>query len=279
MTELAAPWYATATFWTITVAAIATLLGGGLGGAWLTNKYANPKRKLQYAWLKNVSLLNTAQSATSTLHVQHGGNALRNPRLVDVMLQNPGKKAITASSFHNGDSIKIDLAANVLEVLEIKTQPTTAIAPPVSINGKFVEIAPCLISGGQYVTYSVLVDGDARNPSLRSPLEDIEPEETEFASGRERGRNIVSTAVIAINVLVLSLLSTLAFLAYSEAKVQRAEARTAYEAVEEAQEQAKRSGEVTAALCREMGRSNASDRTIVRTFCQIVEDDPKRKGP
>ncbi|MET9964452.1 hypothetical protein ABZZ80_00625 [Streptomyces sp. NPDC006356] len=176
MVYLAGSWYESGTFWTIAIGALATLLGGAVG-AWLTNRYSNPKRELHYAWLKNVSLLHTDAGNPNPLSVHHGASVLANPRIVDVLLRNSGKQPITASSFHGGNSIELDLDATIIDVLTVKSMPSTTMAPNYTHSGSVLSVPPSLLVGGQAVTFSVVVDGPAENLALRSPLSDVDPVE------------------------------------------------------------------------------------------------------
>ncbi|MGN9819371.1 hypothetical protein ACTMUQ_28985 [Streptomyces sp. SD11] len=169
--------FESATFWTILIGAMATLIGAALG-AWLTNKYSNPKREIHFAWIQNVSLLDTSTgSGSAPLSVSHGTTVLAKPRIIDVTLHNAGKQAITASSFHAGRPIEIDLDATIIDVLNVKTSPSTSIMPSWVISGNVLEVPPCLLTGGQIVDFSILADGDSGNPIVRSPLTDITPVE------------------------------------------------------------------------------------------------------
>ncbi|MFH8737371.1 hypothetical protein [Streptomyces sp. NPDC017964] len=171
-------WYESGTFWTVSVGAAATILGVVLG-AWLTNKFNNPKRRLEYEWRKNTSLLETSSPTGSSLRVQHGTATLAHPRVIDIMLRNSGKKEIVAVDFHAGAPIEIALDCVVVEIKNVATAPSTSLTPAVSISpsGRDLLVSPSLLVGGQEVVISVVADGpgDETAWNVRSPLVGIDP--------------------------------------------------------------------------------------------------------
>ncbi|MFJ8346048.1 hypothetical protein ACIQ9J_06700 [Streptomyces sp. NPDC094153] len=178
MQLLASAWYQSGAFWTIVVGAVATLVGGVVG-AYFNNRFVNPKRELQYQWWKNTSLLETSDPSGSSLRVQHGTTTLTEPRVIDVLLRNVGKKEITASDFHLGKPIEISLDSTIIEVKSVTTEPPTSVVPSVGVShtNKELLISPCLLVGRQEVFISVVADGpgDERKFSLRAPLIGIDP--------------------------------------------------------------------------------------------------------
>ncbi|MFM9634517.1 hypothetical protein ACKI10_44055 [Streptomyces galilaeus] len=161
------------TFLTISVGLLTAVLGAAVG-AWLTNKYNNPKQELKYAWVKNVSLLNASGDGPTALTVAHGGNTLTHPRIVDIRLRNQGTKPITQASFHADMPIQVDLDAAIIDVLSVKSVPSTAIAPRYYLTEGQLMIEPSLLKPNQTVVFSMLVDGAADNLKFQSPLADVD---------------------------------------------------------------------------------------------------------
>ncbi|MFD4621841.1 hypothetical protein [Streptomyces sp. NPDC058475] len=176
MAILSAPWYASSVFWTIFIGAVASILSGVLG-AWLANRYNNPKRRIMYGWPKNVSLLETTSSGANPLVISHGtsSSVLTDPRIVDIELRNLDKADIASPMFDNSDPIVFDLDADIVDILETDVQPVTAPMPSWSYSGKQIKIAPSLLKTGQIVTFSVLVDGAADDLKATFPLSGVDP--------------------------------------------------------------------------------------------------------
>ncbi|MFM9634518.1 MULTISPECIES: hypothetical protein [Streptomyces] len=158
------------TFWTIFISALTTLIGAAFGG-WATYRTANPKREFRFTVVKNNSLLNT-NNEDPELTVRRGNDDLRKPRIIDLHFEYRGKKPITAESFHTGAPITVNLGAQVKHVISSTVGPTTAMAPELVINGEELEIRPSLWASGQQVEVSLLVDGDAGEIQISSPLTD-----------------------------------------------------------------------------------------------------------
>ncbi|MEQ6027625.1 hypothetical protein SOM70_34220 [Streptomyces salinarius] len=212
MTYISAPWYQSSTFWTIFFGIFTALLGA-VAGAWINNKFANPKRAIKYSWTKNVSLLHTSGTSSSTLMVQHSGALLSKPRVIDFALFNSGKTDITRDAFDNGDKIELNMDADVIEVLDFSSSPATAPSPSWAVQGRQVLISPGLIKSGQIIFFSCLVDGDARNPAARFPLVGIEPVEEDQHEGepprmptRARRQNR-AMRLFAMSMLLISITS------------------------------------------------------------------------
>ncbi|MFJ2770053.1 hypothetical protein [Streptomyces sp. NPDC087300] len=215
-----------ATFWTILIGAVATLIGAALG-SWLTNKFSNPKREIHFAWIQNVSLLDTPTGGGSApLSVSHGTTTLAKPRIIDVTLHNAGKQAITASSFHAGRPIELDLDATIVDVLSVKTSPSTSIAPSWVISGKVLELPPCLLASGQIVDFSILADGNSDDPVVRSPLTDVEPVEVKDRPSRksfeerfnklDAVRDQITQVTLLATSVVLLMVFTIGFITFKD---------------------------------------------------------------
>jgi hypothetical protein len=202
MSPIATSWYESATFWTIFIGALAGISGTALG-AWMTNRYANPKHQLEFQWMTNTALLEAA-SGTSAMTLQYRGVPLAEPRIIDVNIENASKKDITASSFHADAPIEIFLDSKIIEVKGIGNWPSTS-APPgwsISPSGDRLLILPSLLTGGQEVTFSVIVDGPGDESKFRfiAPLTGVTPKHLpkEDATRSGPGRWVSVVAAVAV---------------------------------------------------------------------------------
>ncbi|MFI7408528.1 hypothetical protein ACIBU0_07655 [Streptomyces sp. NPDC049627] len=181
-------WLESGTLWTVAIGALASILSA-VAGAWVSNKYSNPKRELQYQWRKNTSLLETSSSSASSLTVTHGSTPLAEPRVIDVLLRNHGRREITSGDFHNGDPITVKLDCLIVELKGVHSEPPTSIAPLVTVSSSNEEllVSPCLLVGGQEVVITVVADGpgDENKFELRSPLVGMRPPKLITGPGQE----------------------------------------------------------------------------------------------
>ncbi|MFF7976993.1 hypothetical protein [Streptomyces sp. NPDC007905] len=206
-TFMAASLLESATFWTIFVGAATTLLGAILG-AWLPHRYANPKQQLEFQWRKNTALLDAASGA-SALAVSHSGSALTEPRIIDFLIRNVGKKDITADSFHGGASIEVELDSRIIEVKGVDNAPTTS-APPtwaISPSGDRLLIAPSLLLGRQEVSFSIIVDGPGDESKFRfiAPLTGVSPRNVPTANPT-KGVRVPQALMITMGVMLFALI-------------------------------------------------------------------------
>ncbi len=196
MVRVAAEWYESATFWTVSIGAATTLLGG-IVGAWLTNVYAHPRRQFRYTFAKNSSLL-IADTAQDPLTVRHGTTTLNKPRLIEMRFSYRGKKPLTQDSFHAGNPIVIDLKAEIISEVAAATGPHTVTRPPYSTDGTKFKIEPALWVPNQWMNITLLVDGEYRRPDFSSTLTDATPLESEAEEQREAKRNNRFIAWVAL---------------------------------------------------------------------------------
>lgn len=200
MSPLASSWLESGTFWTVAVGAAASILSAAFG-AWMANRYNNPKHRLEFQWYKNTSLLEAA-SGSGALTVQHGGTALTEPRVIDVSIRNNGKKEITASTFHANQPIEISLDSKIIEVKDIQNEPPTSTPPNWSISpgGDKLLISPSLLVAKQQFKISVVADGPGDESKFRfiAPLIGIEPEQVlryDHEKSTQRTKKLMNTAL------------------------------------------------------------------------------------
>ncbi|WPO73865.1 hypothetical protein [Streptomyces sp. KN37] len=172
MVQLAAAWYESEAFWTITVGGVVAMAVGTLG-AWATLRSANPKRRMTYCQLRDTSLLSVLHS-DSDIEVRHSNVRLEHPRIVDVEIANTGRRDIPASMFHAGEPISFDLGAPIIAVLSSVSFPFDNRVPAAEIEGQEIRIGPGLLAKRQRVTFSLLVDGRAHPMTCQHSLVDVD---------------------------------------------------------------------------------------------------------
>ncbi|MFJ2418699.1 hypothetical protein [Streptomyces brevispora] len=182
MVTLAGQWWENVNVWAIVVAAIVALLVGWLS-AWATFRSANPKRKLNWWVQSNTPLM--SQAADSGLSVRFGGLPLANPRVVELVIANHGRRDITAGMFHAGEAIRFDFGIGVCTVLDVTSAPSGTVTPGLdsgawivvgnsSTHESWLDVKPSLLSQGQEVTVTMLLDGDEEPVKcLQVPLVDV----------------------------------------------------------------------------------------------------------
>lgn len=187
-----------------TVESALTLLVGlvtGALGSWATLRAANPKRRLAY-WMATVSPILNASHAAGELLVMRGGQALRDPHVLDIRLTNSGRRDIASSHFDSQLPIQLDVGAPIVEILGITLEPASLHMPTVVMDGAALKIAPGLIARGQTLSFSLLVDGPTPCLSCRASLIDVTIHERRDAN-RQPGPSYVKTALVGLGIGVL----------------------------------------------------------------------------
>ncbi|MFB8351008.1 hypothetical protein [Streptomyces niveus] len=172
----ASRWYESGSFWQFAITIVVAVAVGALG-AFATTRASNPKRRLTYRTLANTSLFVASHSQTGALSVTHLGTAVARPRVIELELKNAGRRDITATQFHAGESIVFDLRAQVVAVLEVTSSPDGAVAPAVTLTSQVgqIQIPPCLLMRKQTVWVSLLVDGSGADVRcVAAPLVDVQ---------------------------------------------------------------------------------------------------------
>ncbi|MEV8312539.1 hypothetical protein AB0Q95_00060 [Streptomyces sp. NPDC059900] len=107
-------------------------------------------------------------NAATQVSVSHGQAVLTEPRLVELLLRNSGRRDVQSSDFVNGaDSLVFDFGVPVISVLDSRTQPSTSAIPQLSYSGNELQIHPGLIAKGQTLELAVLVDGGKRDVDVK----------------------------------------------------------------------------------------------------------------
>jgi hypothetical protein len=191
MMTLAGAWWQSGTFWA--AAAVVVAVFAALSAVWATMRAANPKRRLLYRIYSRTPLLNpTASVPGDTLTVTHGTNALANPWVVEVQLINAGRRDISASMFHNGEPITLNLGVPIIALLNSGTSSRTQRPPEAQVNGNILTVPPCLLGKRHTATFSLLVDGADPELECLAPLTDVD-----VAEGRLPGSTALTMAEVA----------------------------------------------------------------------------------
>lgn len=121
----------------------------------------------------NSNLFRDAGAATA-IGVSYGQSVVSEPRLVELLVKNAGRRDLQSSDFVNADnSLVFDFGVPVVAVLNSTVQPPTSAPSVTSHTGSELRIHPGLIAKGQMMTFSVLVDGPEQDvkPKVASILE------------------------------------------------------------------------------------------------------------
>ncbi|WP_444468371.1 hypothetical protein ACR31U_35030 (plasmid) [Streptomyces rochei] len=172
MLTLAGEWYTSGTFWAaaaVVVAALAAPLT-----VWGTLRAANPKRRVEYGVRADNALLHASPQAPQALEVTLNGNRLTEPRVVEVVLANTGRRDITRAMFDADRPLLLDTGTPVVDILSVSSDSPQHTSPTVTVTqGTVLTVAPCLLAREQTVTVTLLADGPRASASLRSPLIDV----------------------------------------------------------------------------------------------------------
>jgi hypothetical protein len=199
---IAESWYESGSFWQFAITTLVAVAVGALG-AFATMRAANPKRRLVYSTPTNASLFAASHARTGALQVTHQGTPVSRPRVVELELRNAGRRDITAAQFHNGEALSVNLGADVVGVLDVRSTPSTTVAPSVDTSSsRVITIPPTLLVRKQVVRLTVLVDGPRADVTVQAPLTDVdiregaEPDPPELRGSRWLGA-MAASAVAA----------------------------------------------------------------------------------
>ncbi|MEU9605444.1 hypothetical protein [Streptomyces sp. NPDC048057] len=178
--------------WAIIVSSIVGVLVGVLG-AWATFRSANPKLRLQWWTVAQPPLFDSRFGGPIT--VSAAGITINEPRIVQFHLTNIGRRDITSSIFHNGESLDFKFNSPIVAPLELRSEPEGTRLPDVQLppgaEGR-VEVRPGHIRRGQMITVTLLLDGqDVEAACAHMPLVDVDLDKE--APG-DRAREIGSLA-------------------------------------------------------------------------------------
>jgi hypothetical protein len=164
MAEAADQWYTSATFWAAAAVLVALIVG--VPTFWVTWV---PRQRLFYGTPPPTPLL-TAGTAIDDLEIRHRGRHLTAPHLLDVTLTARGRRDIPSSAFDQGRPLVFDVGAAIVETLQIRSDPTSAMTPPVTHDGSALSVGPELIGRRQTIIISLLVDGTHPRLTCTQPI-------------------------------------------------------------------------------------------------------------
>ncbi|KAB2376959.1 hypothetical protein [Actinomadura montaniterrae] len=163
MSTLAGDWYSSGTFWTGAGVVVALLVGIATVAVSYLTRFA--RQRLDFG-LRTVAPLLGALDGRAEVELLHHGTKLRRPHLAEVVLIGRGRRDIPRAAFDNGDPIRFDLTARVVELLEVKATDSASATPipQARTEGSALLVGPALIGRRQRVVFRVLVEG---RPYLR----------------------------------------------------------------------------------------------------------------
>ena len=157
---------------TLSIAAILVTLLAGFGGPLVVHLVRSRRHKLFYGLPADTSVLTTPHGI-SDLELRRHGKVLAQPHVLEVQLISRGRKDIPSNAFDKGNPIRFDVGANIVELLEVTSEPKFIKSPKVTIVGTALNIGPNLIGKRQKIAVTLLADG---KPSLtcQSPIKDVD---------------------------------------------------------------------------------------------------------
>jgi hypothetical protein len=170
--DLAGGWYTSGTFW----AGAGTVSGllGAVAVVWVTVIVGIPRRRLFYRMRAIAPLVSAPKGIRGDLELRHRGKLLSNPRALTIELVSRGRKDIANDAYNDGQPLRLDVGASVVELLQVASEPATLPPPVVGIDGTCVSIGPSLIGRRHAITITVLTDGGQPALTCQSPLIDVQ---------------------------------------------------------------------------------------------------------
>ena len=182
-----------------------TLLFTGLGlimasvAAWFAwRQLLPPKRELVLSTLPPVSFL-VRTPVVLGLEVSRNGEPIEMPFISIVTVENTGSHDITGESFDMGEPIRIELGADVVEVLEVSAEPTRGTQFPVSHAGSQIALGPGLLSRHQKLVIQLLTSGEPSDRALPSrvthDLIDVDVAFRDASTSRSPSRRVLLSSI------------------------------------------------------------------------------------
>lgn len=208
--NIAGGWYTSGTFWTGAGAVVALL--GAVATVWVTFTVGSLRRRLHYGMQPAAPLLAAPDGMRSKLELHYDGLPLANPRVITVQLTSRSRKDIPSDAYNDGQPLRLDVGAPILEILQITSVPETYPLPSVITDGTALAIGPSLIGKRHNIMITLLTDGAKPSLSCRSPLIDVQVTQRapEYYSNRRQWIALTAISVIAA-LAVISILNEYVF--------------------------------------------------------------------
>lgn len=108
------------------------------------------------------------------LVVSYHGDPMADPHIIQLRIENNGKRDIGSGAFDRGKPLMFDFHANIAAILHTTYRPPSMMTPDVVLGQTMLNIGPSLIPGGAVLEYVLLVDGSCRKVDYATPLEGVQ---------------------------------------------------------------------------------------------------------
>jgi hypothetical protein len=115
--------------------------------------------------MRATPLLNRSESnVDQQLRVVHDDlGDLTDPQVVLLTIRNSGRAAIASAHYDANEPFPIDLGRPILQLIQVVSEGGPGLkAPPATVENGTLRIGPGLIHRKQFLTFSVLVDGEPK---------------------------------------------------------------------------------------------------------------------
>lgn len=184
MRYMAETWYNSGTFWGVAGIVVAVVVGAI--GVWAAFRAADPRQVVTWKLRAVVPLLTRGNlhGVGDTLEIRLDGKALDDPRTVDILMRNQGKRDISTAAFDQLRPLRLELGTPIAKLLRTESTPPEFKSLGVEVHDTAIDIGPGLFKRGQSMVISLLVDGD--HPQITFPdlpFIDVELREVRDGSG------------------------------------------------------------------------------------------------
>jgi hypothetical protein len=219
---VAGQWYASAAF-ADTVALIAIALVAMLVGARVAVSTGFPRRRLYWSMPVIAPLLSAPEGMRDDLELRRNGIPLRDPHLLEVHLASRSRRDISSDDFDSHEPLRLDVGANIVEILRTSSTPATPPAPDITHDTTALKIGPSLIGKRQRITITVVADGADPHLTIEARLinVDVREQKPEDASAPALNNELGRQQLAAVVGIVVGLA------AYEMATLERAPLSTA----------------------------------------------------
>ncbi|MFD4918890.1 hypothetical protein ACFWNR_37520 [Streptomyces virginiae] len=177
--HLADEFYGSANFWTATGVLVALLVGAAT--VLITHRVGTAGKRIDIGIRKVTALVRAPAGVEADLELRHRGRVVAAPQIVEIALSNRGRRDITRNDFDNNSPIRLGVGASVIAVLQSSSSSSHNPPQPLTTDDSTLRFGPALIKRGQYISYSVLVDGPEIALTCDAPLVDVKIRELRSA--------------------------------------------------------------------------------------------------